>query len=83
MYEIREELYDKIIPPYLLITLPQNIIDRANRNITYGKAAGLHFFNFYDDRRDRIYYYFLKQVKPGEASVGFGGMCVSRRRGEV
>jgi hypothetical protein len=36
IYEIREELYDKIIPPYLLTALPQNIIERANNNITYG-----------------------------------------------
>jgi hypothetical protein len=76
--KIPDELYDETVPPALLATLPQNIVDRARKNITYGKAAGLQLFTFYDDRRDSVYYYFIKKVKLGEALVGFGGMWVSK-----
>jgi hypothetical protein len=74
IYEILEGLYDKIIPSYLLTALPQNIIERANKNITYGQAAGLHFFTYYDDRRGELNHYIVWKVGPGEALVGFGGV---------
>jgi hypothetical protein len=41
MYKIPDELYDEIVLPDLMANLPQNIIDRVKKNITYGKAAGL------------------------------------------
>ncbi|MGD8448998.1 MAG: hypothetical protein PVF36_07165 [Desulfobacterales bacterium] len=74
IYEIHEELYDKIIPPYLLTALPQKIIGRSNNNITYGKAVGLHFFTYYYDRRGELNHYIIWKVEPGEAFVGFGGV---------
>jgi hypothetical protein len=80
MYKIPDELYDEIVPPDSLANLPQNMIASVKKKITYGKAAGLHFFTFYNDRRDSVYDYFIKQVKLGEALVGFGGMWVSKRK---
>jgi hypothetical protein len=79
MYEIPDELYDQLVPPDLLATLPQNIIYNAPMNVTYGKATGLHFFQYYDDRIDSVTYYFLKRIKPGETLSGFGGISVGRR----
>jgi hypothetical protein len=72
MYVLSGALYDKAIPPFLRAALPQTILDRAQDDLTYGKAVGLHFFNHYDDRRQRVIYYLLMQVGPGEALVGFG-----------
>jgi hypothetical protein len=72
-FEIPEELYEETIPPALLATLPQNIIERAKPDITYGQAAGLHFFSHYNDRRTRIAYYALMEVSPSEKLVGFEG----------
>jgi hypothetical protein len=73
LYAIPEGLYDQTVPPALLATLPQNIIVRAKQHITYGQAAGFHFFTYYNDRRKRIDYYTLMKVKPGEKFVGFAG----------
>ncbi|MGD8400772.1 MAG: hypothetical protein PVH64_07550 [Bacillota bacterium] len=73
MYVIPEGLYDKAVPPALLATLPQEIINRAKDNLTYGKAVGLHFFTCYNDRPKRVTYYVLLQVQPGKAFVGFAG----------
>ena len=81
MYSIPETLYDEPIQFNLLMTLPQNVIEGFTKNsITYGKAVGLHFFNYYNDRYDSIFYYYLKKVQPGQALVGFGGESFSRRR---
>ncbi|MGD8448996.1 MAG: hypothetical protein PVF36_07155 [Desulfobacterales bacterium] len=80
MYEIPDELYDQPVPPYLLTTLSQKIIFNAPENLTYGKATGLHFFQYYDDRIDSVTYYFLRKIQPGETLSGFGGISVGRRR---
>jgi hypothetical protein len=70
-YTIPEELYNEIVPPSLLATLPPNIIAYAKKDITYGTATGLHFFTYYYDRRGGVDHYLVWKVKPGEALVGF------------
>jgi hypothetical protein len=72
MYVIPDGLYDKPVPLALLPALPQKIVSRAKGDITYGKVAGTHFFNYYNDRYKRIIYYVLMQVQPGAAFLGFG-----------
>jgi hypothetical protein len=71
IYAMPAGLYDQTIPPTVLATLPQHIVNRAQPDMTYGKAAGLHFFTYYNDQRKRIDYYTLIKVKPGTTFVGF------------
>jgi hypothetical protein len=73
LYVIPEGLYDEPVPPALLTTLSRKLNGRAKEKLTYGKAAGMHFFTYYNDRCKRISYYVLMPVKPGEAFVGFAG----------
>jgi hypothetical protein len=72
-YEIPEELYHQTLPSALLATLPQSITRRTQPDLTYGQAAGLHFFSHYDDRNQLINDYALMKVKPGEKFAGFDG----------
>jgi hypothetical protein len=72
-YEIPEELYNQTVPSALLTTLPQSITRRAKPDLTYGQAAGLHFFSNYNDRQQHITDYALMKVKPGEKYAGFDG----------
>jgi hypothetical protein len=73
IYTMPTGLYEQTIPSAAVATLPQHIVNYAQQDITYGKAAGLHFFTYYNDRRKRIDYYTLMKVIPGAPFVGFDG----------
>jgi hypothetical protein len=77
MYRISVELYNKPIPPDILAILPYESnrdipIKIDKNNITYGQAAGLCFFLDYNDRHDRVYLYWLREIKFGKMLASFG-----------
>jgi hypothetical protein len=81
-YEVPKEIYDMPIPLRILATLPRDIMSDAtleiNKNkITYGQAAGFCFFTDYNDRRDRVYRYWLREAKFGQMLAVFGDETLS------
>jgi hypothetical protein len=82
MYEVVEELYDTPMPPDILKFLPRDIMNdeivKVNKGkITYGQAIGLCFFIDYNDRHDRVYDYWLREIRPEELLVSFGDETIS------
>jgi hypothetical protein len=82
MYEVLEELYDTPMPPAILKFLPRDIMNdkivKVNKEkITYGQAIGLCFFIDYSDRHDRVYDYWLREIRPEELLVSFGAETIS------
>jgi hypothetical protein len=82
MYEVVEELYDTPIPLDILKCLPRDIMNdeivKVNKEqITYGQATGLCFCIDYNDRHDRVYDYWLREIRPEELLVSFGDETTS------
>jgi hypothetical protein len=82
MYEVLEELYDTPMPHNILAFLPRDIIHdeivKVNKGkITYGQATGLCFFIDYNDRHDRVYDYWLREIRTEELLVSFGDETTS------